>query len=71
MLNHGIAPIIVSKRLGHSKVSIPLDIYGHLMPEMQSEAAELMDELITLSSDRLHPVAHGCTRQDDGVEKAD
>ena len=24
-----------------------LDIYGHLMPEMQDEAAELIDTLIT------------------------
>lgn len=47
MLNHGIPPIIASRRLGHSKVSITLDTYGHLMPEMQSEVADLMDELIT------------------------
>jgi integrase len=46
MLNHGIAPIIVSRRLGHSKVSITLDIYGYLIPEMQNEAAELIDSLI-------------------------
>jgi integrase len=71
MLNHGIAPIIVSKRLGHSKVSITLDIYGHLMPEMQSEAADLMDELITSVPIELHPVAPRCTRGEDGVKKAD
>jgi integrase len=57
MLNHGIAPIIVSKRLGHSKVSITLDIYGHLMSEMQSEAADLMDELITSVPIELYRVA--------------
>jgi integrase len=65
MLNHGIAPIIVSKRLGHSKVSITLDIYGHLMSEMQNEAADLMDELITSVPIELHPVAPRCTRGDD------
>lgn len=47
MLNHGVPAIIVSKRLGHAKVSITLDIYGHLMPEMQNEAAEMIDEIIT------------------------
>jgi len=47
MLNHGIAPIIVSRRLGHAKPSITLDIYGHLIPSMQSEAAELIDDVIT------------------------
>jgi len=32
MLNHGIPVIIVSRRLGHAKPSITLDIYGHLIP---------------------------------------
>jgi integrase len=57
MLNHGISPIIVSRRLGHSKVSITLDTYGHLMPEMQNEAADLMDELVTPVMIDLHQTA--------------
>jgi hypothetical protein len=32
--------------LGHSKASITLDIYGHLMPNKQEEAAELLDRLM-------------------------
>lgn len=47
MLNHGVPAIVVSKRLGHSKVSITLDIYGHLIQEMQDGAAEMIDDLIT------------------------
>ncbi len=46
MLNNRIAPVIVSRRLGHAKASITLDVYGHLIPSMQAEAAELMDELV-------------------------
>ena len=46
MLNHGIPVLIVSKRLGHSKPSITLDVYGHLIPSKQEEAAELMDNLM-------------------------
>jgi integrase len=57
MLNHGVPVIIVSRRLGHSKASITLDIYGHLVPEMQSEVAEMMDELITPVEIELHPTA--------------
>jgi hypothetical protein len=38
---------IVSRRLGYSKDSIALDIYGHLIPEMQNEAAEWINDLIT------------------------
>ena len=47
MLNHGIAVIIVSRRLGHAKPSITLDVYGHLIPSLQAEAAQKIDELIT------------------------
>jgi integrase len=47
MLNHNVPVIIVSKRLGHSKVSVTLDTYGHVMNELQDEAAELIDDLIT------------------------
>ena len=63
MLNHGIPVIVVSRMLGHSKVSITLDIYGHLMPEMQHQAAVLMDELITPVEIGLHPVAPDYTRR--------
>jgi hypothetical protein len=57
MLNHGIPVIVVSRRLGHSKPSVTLDVYGHLMPGMQNEAADLMDELGTPVNFALHPVA--------------
>ena len=46
MLNNGIPILIVSRRLGHAKASITLDVYGHLMPSKQEEAAELMDSLL-------------------------
>jgi hypothetical protein len=58
MLNHGITEIIVSRHLGHAKPSITLDIYGHLIPGMQEEAALLIDELITpVEFGQLHPTA--------------
>jgi len=47
MLMNGIPLIIVSRRLGHSKLSVTLDIYGHYLPGMQKEVAALMDELVT------------------------
>jgi integrase len=47
MLMNGIPLMVVSRRLGHSKPSTTLDIYGHFLPGMQSEAADLMDELVT------------------------
>ena len=34
---------------------ITMDIYGHLYNEMQYEAAQLMDELVTPICTQLHP----------------
>jgi len=36
----GVHPKIVSERLGHSTISITLDLYSHATPSMQSEAAD-------------------------------
>lgn len=47
MLNNGIPILIVSRRLGHAKASITLDVYWHLIPSKQEEVAELMDTLLT------------------------
>ena len=47
MLNNGVPPIVVSKILGHAKPSTTLDVYGHLYTEMQTEAAMVMDKLVT------------------------
>jgi hypothetical protein len=47
MLNHGVPVIVVSKILGHSKPSVTVDIYGHLYNEMQDQAAQIMDDLVT------------------------
>ena len=47
MLNHNVPVIIVSRRLGHARASITSDVYGHLMPNMQDEADEMIDELVT------------------------
>ena len=63
MLNHGIPVIVVSRRLGHAKPSITLDVYGHLLPSMQAEAAQKIDELITpVEFFQLHRTAPNCTR---------
>jgi len=40
MLASGIHPKIVSERLGHSTISITLDVYSHVLPTMQRDAAD-------------------------------
>ncbi|MFL7794784.1 MAG: tyrosine-type recombinase/integrase, partial [Anaerolineae bacterium] len=47
MLNHGVPVLVVSKILGHSKPSVTLNVYAHCLVDMQNEAANLMDEIVT------------------------
>jgi hypothetical protein len=47
MLNHEFPVLVVSRMLGHSRPSITLDVYGHLIPSMQAGLAERIDELVT------------------------
>jgi integrase len=46
LLQQGIHPKIVSERLGHSTVSMTLDIYSHVIPTMQKEAVAALDRLV-------------------------
>jgi len=41
LMAQGVHPKIVNERLGHSSVSITLDIYSHVAPGLQAEAAGL------------------------------
>lgn len=44
LLSHGIPPVIVAGMLGHS-ISTLLTNYTHFIPDMQDEAAQLMDNI--------------------------
>lgn len=45
LLSKGVNPKIVSERLGHSTVSITLDTYSHVLPNMQKEAVKKLNNL--------------------------
>ena len=47
MITNGIPVVIVSKILGHSKPSVTMNIYAHASIEMQFEASQLMENLVT------------------------
>jgi integrase len=47
MLVKGAHPKVVSERLGHATIAITLDVYSHVIPSMQNEAARLVDEVFT------------------------
>lgn len=42
----GIHPKIVSERLGHSSIAVTLDLYSHVTPGLQAEAAEKLGQMI-------------------------
>lgn len=45
-LSTGTHPKIVQELLGHSSIKITLDLYSHLMPNMQADAAKALDKLL-------------------------
>jgi len=46
LLASGVHPKIASERLGHSKVGLTLDTYSHVLPNMQADAAALVDDAL-------------------------
>ena len=45
LLSVGIHPKVAQERLGHSSISITIDLYSHASETMQAEAAQRLDEL--------------------------
>ena len=43
LLDEGVNPKVVSERAGHASVAITLQIYGHVIPNMQADAAARVD----------------------------
>ena len=48
MLQQGVHPKVVQERLGHADISLTLNTYSHAIPSMQDEAAEKLDEFLTV-----------------------
>jgi integrase len=46
MLIAGVSPKVVSERLGHSSVSLTLDLYTHSVPSLQEEAAAKVANMV-------------------------
>ncbi len=45
LLVAGVHPKVVQERLGHSTIAMTLDVYSHVLPSMQQEAAGKIDDL--------------------------
>ena len=49
-LRVGVHPKVVQERLGHPNISIAMDTYSHVLPDMQESAAEMVAALVDLSN---------------------
>jgi integrase len=46
LLSENVNPKVVGEMLGHATIAITLDIYGHVMPDMQEDAAATLADLL-------------------------
>ena len=49
LLAANVHPKIVQERLGHANIAITMDLYTHVMPGMQDEAASRVDAALRIA----------------------
>ena len=47
LLVQGVHPRVVMEILGHSQISLTMNTYSHVVPQLQDQAAGLMDDLLS------------------------
>ena len=45
LLSAGVNVKVVSERMGHSSVSVTMDVYAHCLPDMQETAVAALEHL--------------------------
>ena len=46
LLAAGVHPKVISERFGHSGIRVTMDIYSHLVPGLQDEATDKLDDIL-------------------------
>lgn len=46
LLAQGVHPRVVMETLGHSQIALTMNLYSHVIPSLQREAAAKMDEVL-------------------------
>jgi len=46
LLSVGVHPKVVQEILGHSQISMTMDIYSHVLPTMQAEAVSKLNAVL-------------------------
>ena len=52
MIAAGVNAKALSEYMGHSKIAVTMDLYGHLMPGNETEAAGLLDAYLARVAER-------------------
>ena len=51
MMEQSVASRIVSERLGHANIGARMDLYSHVSPGLQAEAAQKFDQALAKQSE--------------------
>jgi integrase len=55
LLSLGVHPKVVQELLGHSQISMTLDIYSHVLPTMRKEAMERLTKALKEHQNSIEP----------------
>ena len=47
LLTEGVHPKVVQELLGHSQISMTMDVYSHVLPSMQQDAITRLNSVLT------------------------
>ena len=50
MLAEGVPPRVIMETLGHSSIGMTMNLYAHVLPTLQPDAADRMDEVFAVGS---------------------
>jgi len=45
LLQQGVNPKVIQERLGHCNIGMTLDIYSHVLPDMQDKAIDALNQI--------------------------
>ncbi len=46
LLAQGVHPRVVMETLGHSAIAVTMNVYSHVIPQLQRDAADQLDALL-------------------------
>jgi integrase len=52
LLAEGVSPRVIMETLGHSRISVTMDTYTHVMPALMRDAADAIDRTLARDDGR-------------------